>query len=548
MFASNDRRLSAALTVIGVLLLAIAGTRLVTGVGNAGDQQLQSAKTAISQVLRPALARQNMAQLRRAAVVLIADPASRFSYVSIRDERGQLLASVGSRSGVFAWLPDSGSRSLRAWLYRNLSARQMLSVSTIGGTDVRVGFGLSWSAVLANTWRDWWWWLALCGIGLACVIGGLLGMLSKSSPVAADASDHPWSALARTRPARAANTPAGPTARRSWRGVLGGRAATLARLAGKRPTAPRSAPVGDFEKIAATRLTATAGSQMRSGVGAVAPFANDEAVPGAVDRELPVETPSVVRPPAGDPVDAPSFVADSIAPISQPTPLVLDDKTLDIRFHPIWRGAERALLAGGWATLIWRSGDGAPVAPGTLARLAEQAGGLAAFTCWLAERVTMLQSNWRALEFSTVPIVLPFSAELLDFSDVWRIWRDVLTRVELERRDLLLQLDAPIAEQALALPVRRMIALTDADMAGVSGCDMLFVRPQAGGCCRQAEQALQTSRYSMLLGPLSDPVAQAGLLAEQSRIAWFSGANNEHNLLTPRRFARLVSRHELAPL
>lgn len=550
MSASNGRRLPAVLLIIGLLLLVAGGMQLISSVRDAGDQQLRSAETIIAQTFEPALASKDLAQLRRAAVVLISDPASRLSYVSIRDRRGQLLASVGSRSGMFAWLPAGGTRSARAWLYRNFSMRQTLSLEVHGELDAQVGFGVSWPAVLARTWRDWWQWLAVCLGGLLCVLVGLAGWFSRRAPTAGESG-----VSARPAKVRQARWPpkASATPRRSAPAAYDRAAAVLARLTGRRQPEDPASGTDDFEKIRAERLThaARSGSHTsavptpdaaRSGCTAAEPEDARGADPDAV-AGLAAD----VRAREDQGVALSSIAADSGSMAGQSVP-VLDDKTLDVRFHPIWRGVGYDLLAGGWATLVWRNGDGTPVAPGTLARMSEQADGLAAFTRWLVQRIALLQSNWRALGFSTVPIVLPSASKFLDFSGATDIWRDVLAAIGCERSDLLLQLDTPLPEQALPLSLRGMSTFTGGSSEVASGDDICFVPSEISGRGERLRQLLTDSHCSVVTGPLSAPASQADLLDEKARIAWFTDVHDDANLYTPRGFARLVSRYELAPL
>lgn len=460
----------------------------------------------------------------------------------MRDERGQLLASVGSHDGVFAWLLAAGSRSWRAWFYRTLSIRQVRSVSADGGgSKASVAFGLSWPAVLASTWRAWWFWLSLCGLGLACLLAGTLGW---RSPVAGQERGRADRRRADATSARPGNTTKADPPRRSWRARLARASAVRPRASAR--AAPAQQPVANsgFEQIGAQRPASAGGSSERSVRGRDVP-APEPAQRDALDGPAPTEPASFRQSPDQAQDDVSSTGAETVA---RTAPQVFDDTTLDVRFQPIWRGSERALLAGGWVTLVWRSGDGRPVAPAVLARQAEQAGRLSAFTGWLAERVTLLQSNWHTLGFATVPIVLPLAAAWRENAEVWRIWHDELAGAGLADNDLLLQLDASIADQASGLPVRRMLSLADIDTAPRSAADMFFLSSEHGRYGDQARELLAASHQSILLGPLTEPARQTQLLAEHARVAWFPAADDDANLYTPRAFARLVARHELSPL
>lgn len=181
-------------------------------------------------------------------------------------------------------------------------------------------------------------------------------------------------------------------------------------------------------------------------------------------------------------------------------------------------------------------------------RLAEQEGALRTFTHWIAERFVMLHANWRTLELLTVPIVLPVPSALLAFADAEDIWRDALSRISHEPAGLLLQVDTPELPSDLSLPVRR--AIVPAYVGGSAGAehDLVFVRPTADHSTETAERALTDTRYPMLVGPLADPSAHAQLLACSERVAWFSNADNDDNVYSPRAFARLMSRTAVAPL
>lgn len=545
MLVPSDRRLALALGIIGLLLTVIGGMRLGSSIRDAGDEQLKIADTTVSQAIRPALGSPNQAATRRAAVVLISRPTGRLSYVSIRDERGHLLASVGSHDGVFAWLPAAGSRSWRAWFYRTLSIRQVLSVSVDAGGKASVAFGLSWPSVLASTWRTWWFWLSLCGLGLACLLAGALGW---RSPVEIQGSGRNDRRRADAIRARMGDTTKDESRRRSWRTRLARARAVLPRANTRAAPAQQLVANSGFGQIGAQPPASAGASSERLQQGPDA--AAHEPVPSdALDGSGPTEPASFRQSPVPAPDEPSSAGAETIAPIAARTvPQAFDDTTLDVRFQPIWRGSERALLAGGRLTLVWRSGDGRPVAPAVLARQAERAGRLSAFTGWLAERVTMLQSNWHTLGFATVPLVLPLAAAWRDDAEVWRIWRDGLTGTGLADNDLLLQLDASIADQASGLPVRRMLTFADADAVARSDADMIFLPSDHERCGDRARELLAASPQSILLGPLATPESQAPLLARQARVAWFSAADDDAHLYTPRAFARLVSRHALSPL
>ncbi len=553
--ASNRHRLSIAVLCAGLLLIGLGGLRTLSAVGAQRAQAVAQADNRLARALAPATADQTRAIREQVRLLLANESGTLFTYVTVRDASGLVVASAGRYARAFEWLPSSMAPTWRAWCYRALSTASTMSIK--GSRPLAVSFGLSWPDLLIDSLLAWIIWPLLVCLGIICVARVVAEWRKaesseKTAPpitsVSSRQTDRPG--VGRETPVRRA---AVDSRRRSlfsrsiWRqrdtgGVTRGKKA-LPMISGRgfevigiRATAPEA--VAKADSASAQPTSAAVELSTPSSEFSAPRFLQVSATPQPlrpVTRRAVMREPMSNAPPAVDPTAA----ADSH---------VLSDQTLDLRFYPIWRGADRRVLAGAWAALAWRRGDGEIVDPGTLVRLAEQEGALRAFTQWIAERFAMLHANWRTLELLTVPIVLPIPSALLAFADAEDIWHEALSRIDHDPDDLLLQIDAPDLPLELSPPVRRAIVPSYVDGAVRAACDLVFVRPGSDGSCVNAERALADTRYPMLVGPLLDPAAHAALLGFGERVAWFSNVDNEANVYTPRAFARLMSQCAVVPL
>jgi hypothetical protein len=310
----------------------------------------------------------------------------------------------------------------------------------------------------------------------------------------------------------------------------------------QRPTVPSTpAPSAPAEKSAPKPPAPTPPSQpvreptpKRSAEPAPAPPAESQPEP-----KPPTATPKIdIEPaPAHAELHAPRLDA-------QPT---LGDDTLDLRFYPIWRDAERKVLAGACAALAWRSGETRLVDSDTLTRLAEREGALRAFTQWIARRFSLLHSNWRTLEIATVPIVLPIPSAMLGFADAEAVWRDALRRTDRDPNDLILWLGGRVRRHVhSSLPVRRALMLAGHDKPAPADCDVACIDVEQIGPDIEAWHArIEQLKCPVLIGSIGDPEPYARLL-NHPRVLWFSQADAD--LCSPRAFARLLTRHATQPI
>jgi len=567
MPVSRDRLICIGLMCIGVALCVFGALRLLDSISSARTAGLATAQQTVSQTLVPALASGQSLRVRQATTALVSANDNPISYLTVRNSQGRLLASAGRHDGVFGWLPTSASLSWRAWLYRSFSAETLVPLA--GQT---VGLGVSWSAILIGAMASWVLWALACLIGLGCAARAARQW--SRQPVSPASSTHrPATARAPVQKRPANGLPFGLGRHRETRSAgqpravapqpraTGGRfkpwIARLAVLCAKTGAAAtnsssqlRPAGVGGFEVIGSSGGPSTAEPVPQSQVKPVGALPTSMAVfeqtPTDKLQTRAAVPPSCVDDGSYDEAPSPRATHEAVSDGASP---VFGERTLNLGFRPIWRGPERSQLAGGWVTLSWRSGDGEPVSPASLAELAEQEGALRAFAQWIAERLAMLQANWRTLELPTVPIVLPVPPSLFAVQGARHIWAAALERVGRGRRDLVLQIEPSEAGHGLAMRQARTAAIDQTGQcADIGAGNLVFVRPDKNNGCEAAQRALSTTRYPILVGPLLEPLSQSELLDNHQRVAWFTEADNDNNLYTPRGFARLMSQQALAPL
>lgn len=192
-----------------------------------------------------------------------------------------------------------------------------------------------------------------------------------------------------------------------------------------------------------------------------------------------------------------------------------------LRFQPIWRGATEGLLAGAVVRMV--RADDATARPVTLDKLlalnVEQPGAPAQR---LLRRLTTLQANWRTLELPRVPLMLSVPESLLGFEPAGDFWSEALSDHESEAGELVLCVARLPELGPEAWPVRWAVA----DPPGRDGtaCYCLGTGGDAGPAAKDEHNG--QTRFTL---PSADSVDGA------------------QPTLSPRAFARLMSRSELAP-
>lgn len=529
------------LTLVFLLLVLWTGSVVSSRLVQTRSAVLFDAERAIAQATSPKIQQNRVpSSLRRAADELLARPVLGLNYLTLRNANSVVLLSRGGLDDWLDWLPAAQARQARSLLYRLLSAEANRPVMR---DEQRIGyarFGAGWEHVLARA-----------GTGLALWFGALLASLGGFV----------WALvrmLAPTDPDDADNDPSfyrDPSARASVAHLAQDAlpsqsedSAPLSRLV-RRSQTPQEE---EFVPIAVTS-DHTVQETAEGGVsGKVVEIRGQKArtdVPPLSSGKSVAPHSRVHAHPAFEGVAAqltkpPEFEPFHDAPVTNVQP-ALGNSTLNLRFFPIWRGRDRQHLAGARAQLVWRHGNGEPVAVDTLAAMAKQSGTLRDFTQWLAQRFSLLHGNWRALELSTVPIVLQVSDLMFGFDDAQTVWRDALETNGRDANDLILGVSR---QRTLgALPVRRAVDLESLDDPLPAGRDVLYVHPDHVAGADDWARFLSMSDQPVIVGPVMDADAWAAVI-DHARVGWYSDAPVSKNLHTPRTFARLLSRTQIEPI
>ncbi len=547
--ASRLVLLSAALLCL--LVFATACYQSVSGLAQARSERLFNAEREIAQAVVPLIRQDRVPPALVSSVeMLLANPGLGLNYVTLRNTENVTLVSRGRFADAFGWL-DASAQQWRGLLYRLLSAEDNRAVvrdeQVVGFTQ----YGVSWSSVALAAGVLWLLWTALMLIagGAFC---WLCVRLALSSGRPAEKREVPP-----VSPPQRASEPTPAPLR-----VPGRVSQFIGRRSGSGTeeyapimpltSGPAQAPEAPEPPAQRSRPVA-APKREPPAPGPEAPPARFDPPAAAPPDDTPAaapQTPPTVRPEpeadtAPEPAVAPPPRARDAAPDEAQSASTLGDETLDLRFYPIWRGADRRALAGAWAALAWRRGDAELVDAATLTRLAERDGALRAFTHWIARRFSVLHSNWRSLELDTVPIVLPTPTAMLAFADAEAVWQDAIARTDRDPNDLILNLTRQSAEKnPNGLPVRRALPMSQPPDAQAD-CDVICVNPSdVAQAPDRWLSSLDTPGPPVLFGPVDDPDKWQAAL-DHERVVWFS--EDRSGLCSTRDFARLLARRQCRP-
>lgn len=549
---SSQRHLAYGLIVACLALIVWSTIQFSATLGEARSAALTAAAQAIVPAITPAIEQTRVPRRLVATVhTLVAQPGSALNYVTVYNAADQLLVSEGRFGDRFSWLSEASARQWRGWAYQIQSAETRIALSREATPVGSVRYGVDWFAVAARAG-------APLGVWGAAGLAGLIGLLgawrslrhSHGAPAAAEHGE------TRKQP-RPATKPEPKRAKKIRRkrgsdpefAPIGGAPAAVPQDESPPETAAAStpSPVSAAAPPAPPKAAAGPGEKAAASAASVSTAAARVAGDVQQARTAAAPAPSAAKPPPASTVAAPAAESAATAGAALHAPSLdaqprLGDDTLDLRFYPIWRDRERAVLAGACAALAWRVGKTQLVNADTLTRLAEQDGALRAFTQWIARRFSLLHSNWRTLELATVPIVLPIPSAMLAFADAEAVWRDALRRTDRDPNDLVLRLSRRSRRYVhSALPVRRAITLAGHDRPLPSDCDIACIEPDQIGDDIEAWRArVEELRCPVLLGPIND-VERYTALVEHSRVLWYS--DSDDSLYTPRAFARLLARH-----
>lgn len=495
---SKNRRVGALI----VILLGVVGA-MYLGIG-ARDAALDRAVSQASEGLRPTLVAPASGDPQVVVHRLVTTNASDMAFLTVRNGDHRLLASDGAWSSWFAGMASRATvRAWRAWMYRTLCADTFRSIAS-GGADVHAG--VPWWRVLASAGVGFWLTLLLPIFGLVVFERERRAQLTE--PSEAD--------VLAARAVSGRRKLSSPSFSRIWREPLQ-RIRAKGRREDPRESDPAASAVG-FQPIGQRRRSQTSGAPVRSAVRQA-----DEA-PRASGTSVPREQPSDAIAPG---VEA---VAEAAAPEAADTQPSFGQYLL--RFQPIWRGAMDGLLAGAAVRFV-RADDARPV---TLEEL--MTAGVAesdppqTLATWLTRRLVTLQSNWRTLELPQVPLMVPLPDSLFAFERADDVWGEALSHYEPAAGDLVFCVERMPEAGGAALPVRWAVA-EQQDRAGRT-----WYCVKSGTDAEPSEWEADDARSSVGGG-------KTRFIMPSSRD---EAVDNAHDALSPRAFARLMSRSELAPL
>lgn len=424
---------------------------------------------------------------------LVTTKASEMAFLTVRNANGRLVASDGAWSSWFAGMASRATvRTWRAWMYRTLCAETYRSMPD----GVALHVGVPWWRVLAHAGPAFWLALLLTFLGLA--------LFERDRRRPREPQSRPSEpATAGTVSARRGLSWSSPSP--TWRAPL----QRIRYVVGRRDRAGASAdtvPAAGFEPIGRH------GGPRPSEPTASTPPVETGALPDrpATSADTLAEADAV-----SSQSDAEAFPPEASEPTSAPA-------TFDhfhLRFQPIWRGAMDGLLAGAAVRLL-RAGESEDRTLDLAALMAAGAAPPERLVTWLMRRLVTLQANWRTVELPRVPLMLPLPASLFAFEGARDVWGDALSHPEPAAGELVFCVEQRPDWDGGALPVRWAVAEPR------ERSDATIYRLISGPPAEPAAEVEETPRFTLP----DDPAAQ--------------GAQRP---LSPRTFARLMSRSELAP-
>lgn len=540
---SGSRLALGGAAVLCLLVFAAACYQSVTVLAQARTAQLFDAEREIAQATVPLMRQDRVPPaLVHSTEMLIANARLDLNYVTLRNTENVTLVSRGRFENALGWLGAS-AQQWRGLLYRLLSAEDNRAVMRDEQVVGFAQYGVSWLSVALAAGTLWLLWTALMLIA-GVAFCWLCIRLARSSGRPAEKYDVPPVSQS---PRAFAPTPAPAPLREPGKvSLFKGRrpgadteeyAPIMPLTSGPDPAEAPEAPPLRSRPVAVPKREPPAPKPE-------APTAQVEP-PAAAPQAPPAVSPGLEPDTAPDPPSPPPARTHDAAPAKAESASALGDETLDLRFYPIWRGADRRALAGAWAALAWRRGDAELVDAATLTRLAERDGALRAFTHWIARRFSVLHSNWRSLELDTVPIVLPTPTAMLAFADAEAVWQDAIARTDRDPNDLILKLTRQSAEKNRdGLPVRRALSISQPPDAQAD-CDVVYVEPS--DVADEPDRwlaSLDAPGPPVLFGPVDDADKWQAAL-DHDRVVWFS--EDRTALCSTRDFARLLARRECRP-
>ena len=514
--------LGPALMVLGAVLTFWALLPLKSTLGTR-EQAFMRAEQAIDRVAAPSMTPHGIQRRLIGEIdTLLGRRALRLNYVTLQNTDGATLISRGRFSNSLSWLPVTSARYWRGWWYRLRSAETRRPIFSGGQQIGSCVFGIDWIALLAASIASWQRLLVALSSGLACFVFGLI-LIARTAGRHTLRLD--WSMLSRR-----------------WSKRVGPR----------RPTANNAAAefaligpaVGSYEAFEIARPRAAMPSGPPAGADETSAEGNDPPI------ERPARPQEIVRehgpakqaartdtPPAATP-DRRAARNDAAnetgrRPKTRKRSDIFSSDPLELRFFPIWQGAdENAVLVGGWATATG-SADGNENKPQWHAGLGTSR--LRTLSQWLGERLSILQANWRALEFATVPIVMALPGAHAADPEAEAVCRAALRqRRGGQRRDIVF-CAAPNGSVLETTPDSCAAQTTDAaeQAQPIHLAPAEHERATVGAWIKRLDRPL-------LLGPLTDPQTWQAELA-QPNVFWFADAAAGHSGYSARGFARLIN-------
>lgn len=488
----------------GGLILALLGVigAIYLGAG-ARDAALDTAVRQASAGLASRLGPQASGDPQMVVHRLVTTNASAMAFLTVRNNEHRLVASDGAWSHWFTGMASRATvRTWRAWMYRTLCAETYRSIPD----GAALHAGVPWWRVLASAGAAFWLALLLSALGLVVFERERRKDAKRPGP---DDAATPGTVVGRRR--------RGPGGAVNWR-QYGQRIRSRAGR-GNSNAASATAPAAGFEPI---------GQQRRSHApGALTPVAP----PSSADDGTPS---AAAQPRAGEAVVAPTA---QVMPDSVPEDANKASSSGQylLRFQPIWRGAMDGLLAG--AAVRFVPADDVAARPLTVDELVANAGGAddawQVLAEWLTRRLVTLQANWRTLELPRVPLMVALPDAIFTFEQAGGIWDSALSRYEPAPGDLVFCVERVPEMASGALPVRW--AVTEPH----SHDSQPWYRLKAAGIDAEPDQYEGDDA-------LSATGAGESRFVMPADAAW--AADNAQRPLSPRAFARLMSRSELAPL
>ncbi|MGB7754521.1 MAG: hypothetical protein WBL23_00435 [Salinisphaera sp.] len=489
---SKNRRVGALI----VVLIGVVGA-IYLGIG-ARDATLDRAVSQASAGLHPMLVAPASGDPQAVVHRLVTTNASAMAFLTVRNRDHRLVASDGAWSSWFAGMASRATvRAWRAWMYRTLCADTFRSI--VGGADVHAG--VPWWRVFASAGLGFWLALLLSIFGLLIFERERRGQ--STEPSEADAR----MTLSVSRLRKLSSPRRSPIWRERLQRIRAG-----VRREGPREAGPAAPAVG-FQPIGQRARPQTSGAPEGPATQQA-----DQAGPTSAAREQPGDAVA----PGGEAVSEEAEAADTQPSFGQYL----------LRFQPIWRGAMDGLLAGAVVRFVGAD-DARPLTVDELiAAGVVESDPPQTLATGLTRRLVTLQSNWRTLELPRVPLMVPLPESLFAFERAEDVWGEALSQYEPAAGELVFCVERIPEAGGTALPVRWAVA-EQQDRAGRT-----WYCVRSGMDAEPSEEEAEDARSSMGGG-------KTRFVMPASRD---EAAGNAHNALSPRAFARLMSRSELAPL